>query len=241
MHPSTSPPRAPLATARLRRAIAAGAALAGAAALSALLSCADFGSPSVPEVPGGAGSVTIVTPGNPMTLGVGQSAQFAAEVRNHDGSILADPPLAWLSSDPGVLSIDAAGLAHALAPGTATIQARSIDMLSAGVAVTVHNPAPSYATVIQPIWNANCTRCHGSDGGLSLSGDAYERIVNVTSAQNRAFKRIVPGNPNASYMLRKLEGCSTAGCVGGSMPPGAPLPAAQLQLIRDWVLGGCPR
>ena len=70
---------------------------------------------------------------------------------------------------------------------------------------------------------------------------ASARIVNVTSTQNRAFKRIVPGNPGASYMLRKLEGCSTAGCVGGSMPPGLPLPAAQLQLIRDWVMGGCPR
>lgn len=192
-------------------------------------------------LPRDAASVTITSPSSPMTLGIGQSAQFTAEVRDSGGALLQDPPLAWVSSSPGVIRIDAGGLAQALAPGNATIQAQSNAVLSAGVAVSVPPPAPSYAAVIQPIWNANCTSCHGSDGGLSLSGNAYDRIVNVASTQNRNFKRVLPGDPDNSYILRKLEGCSTAGCIGGSMPPGLRLSSTQLQQIRAWIQGNCPR
>ena len=241
MSPSTNASQAARGAARLRRTWNAAAAVFGIGAVAMLLSCADFGTPFVPEVPRNAASVTIASPANPMTLRIGLSAQFTAEVRDGGGQVMQDPPLTWLSSNSSVMTIDGAGLARAVAPGNATVQARSGDLLSAGVVVRVPAPAPSYAAVIQPIWNAACTRCHGSDGGLSLSGDAYDRIVNVASSQNRNFKRIVPGDPDNSYILRKLEGCNTAGCIGGSMPPGSRLSNPELQQIRDWILGGCPR
>ena len=242
MSPSTKALQAALRVARLRRTWKAAAAVLGISAVAILLSCADFGTPFVPEVlPRDAVSVTITSPANPMTLRIGLSAQFTAEVRDGGGQVMQDPPLTWLSSNSSVMTIDGAGVARGVAPGNATVQARSGNVLSAGVVVTVPAPAPSYAAVIQPIWNAACTRCHGSDGGLSLSGDAYDRIVNVASSQNRSFMRILPGDPDNSYILRKLEGCNTAGCVGGSMPPGSRLSNPQLQQIRDWILGGCPR
>ena len=328
MSPSTNASQAARGAARLRRTWKAAAAVFGISAVAIVLSCADFGTPFVPEVatvsipgpaqrsvrtgetldlvadvrdaagrpiagaavewissapstaalesrgalagraraaavgnamivarsrgvqssplelivlPRDAASVTITSPANPMTLGIGLSAQFTAEVRDGGGQVMQDPPLTWLSSNSSVMTIDGAGVARGVAPGNATVQARSGNVLSAGVVVTVPAPAPSYAAVIQPIWNAACTGCHGSDGGLSLSGDAYDRIVNVASSQNRSFMRILPGDPDNSYILRKLEGCNTAGCVGGSMPPGSRLSNPQLQQIRDWILGGCPR
>lgn len=192
-----------------------------------------------------AASVTITSPAGPMTLGIGQTAQFSAEVRDAGGSVMENAVLGWLSSNPGIISIDAHGLARGMTAGTVTVQAQSGEVLSAGVTVTVPAPAPSYAAVIQPIWNAQCTECHGArgtpDGNLNLAGNAYDRIVSVAAFQNSHVLRVAPGDPDQSYIVLKLQGCRGGGCIGGSMPPGTPLSSSQLQQIRDWILGGCPR
>ena len=44
-----------------------------------------------------------------------------------------------------------------------------------------------YDTDIQPLWNANCTSCHGANGsgGLNLStGQSYDNLVDVASSGN---------------------------------------------------------
>jgi hypothetical protein len=103
------------------------------------------------------------------------------------------------------------------------------------------DPVPSHAADIQPIWNRACTNCHGFNGGMTLEGDAYDRIVNVRSLQNPALDRIEPGDPDASYLFRKLQGCSGARCIGDRMPQGGVLPDGDLQRIRAWIQGGAPR
>lgn len=103
-------------------------------------------------------------------------------------------------------------------------------------------PAPpitvSFASDIQPIFDANCTGCHGSGGfaGLDLrAGFSHASLVDVTATEID-LPRVDPGDPTNSWLYRKLTGTQT---VGDPMPYGAfPLPAASVALVEQWILEG---
>lgn len=93
-------------------------------------------------------------------------------------------------------------------------------------------------TVFTPI----CTECHAGGAaplGLRLdAGNSYAQLVGVPSAQLPSLLRVDPGNPAASYLVRKLEGTAS---VGGRMPLGGPpLPPDRIDLIRQWIASGAP-
>jgi hypothetical protein len=74
--------------------------------------------------------------------------------------------------------------------------------------------------------------------GLNLEdGNSYANLVGVTSSQDVNFMRVNPGDPDNSYLVRKLEGNGTVATI---MPPTGMLPAAQIQAIRDWIAAGAP-
>lgn len=102
--------------------------------------------------------------------------------------------------------------------------------------------AASFSRKVQPIFDANCVACHqtaGASGGLNLEeGLAYRSIVSRKSGGS-ALVYIAPGNPQASYLLRKLEGKHMQ--VGGSgeqMPPTGPLDSQSIALIQSWTEAG---
>jgi hypothetical protein len=49
-------------------------------------------------------------------------------------------------------------------------------------------------------------------------------------------RRVVPGNPAGSPLMVRLQGIE-----GQRMPPDAPLPAADVELIRRWIEEGAAR
>src|SRR5687767_10711380 len=66
----------------------------------------------------------------------------------------------------------------------------------------------SYAEDVEPIIVANCS-CHaGSDpaGGLDLSeGNGFDAIVDAPAA-GADLDYVEPGDPQASYLLHKIDG-----------------------------------
>lgn len=81
--------------------------------------------------------------------------------------------------------------------------------------------------------------CHsGGDpaAGLSLEGDFAARIVGVASEQRSDLKLVDPGNPNKSYLLIKVRGDDEI--ISQRMPPGNPLSAEQVEIIRAWIASG---
>lgn len=103
-------------------------------------------------------------------------------------------------------------------------------------------PAATFSAIQETIFTPTCATagCHvgaGAPDGLDLSaGMAYADTVNVASVQMSSLLLIEPGNPDDSYLVRKVEG---VGIVANRMPLGAaPLTAAQIALIRDWVSAG---
>lgn len=101
------------------------------------------------------------------------------------------------------------------------------------------------ANLQQHIFGAICTNCHsGSNAprGLRLDSEenSYAFLVSRAADEAPELMRVNPGNPDASYIIRKLEGAS--GIVGGRMPLGGPyLSQTQINTVRDWIANGAPR
>ena len=113
---------------------------------------------------------------------------------------------------------------------------------------------PTFASIQHDIFEstdsagrAACTNCHTNvgrnpSGGLNLVHDlAYDQMVNVPSARKPGAIRIIPGDPDNSYLIQKLEG--KAGIVGNRMPNNGPpyLTDGQMIILRRWVAIGAPR
>jgi mono/diheme cytochrome c family protein len=115
---------------------------------------------------------------------------------------------------------------------------------------TAPGPTPGGGTPLQPTLSSiqqqifgQCTACHTTAGrtpeaGLSLlPGASHANLVNVASTTNPGGIRVIPGNPDNSILIRKLEG--TPGTLGERMPLNGPfLSAAQIAVIRQWITNG---
>lgn len=102
---------------------------------------------------------------------------------------------------------------------------------------------PELHCIQQFVFTPTCavSGCHANPGvnlGLDLSdGRAFMNTVGVTSVGDPNLSRIEPGDPDASYLLRKLRGDPTI--VGDRMPFGGPfLSQAEIDVIEQWVLDG---
>ncbi len=107
----------------------------------------------------------------------------------------------------------------------------------------IDGPASSFAAIQAEIFSI-CTTCHGASGGLNLEpAVAYDNIVNVESRQT-TLNRVVPGNPDASYLYQKLFEKANPGSFaiqGEGMPRlGGPLSNEQLQALALWISAGAP-
>jgi hypothetical protein len=105
---------------------------------------------------------------------------------------------------------------------------------------------PTFSAIQRDIFNAPdsagrraCTGCHNPNGvqfnGMNLTGaTAYATIVNVASVGKPGAIRVVPGDPDASYLVQKIEGAP--GIVGVRMPQTPPyLTPGQIAVIRRWI------
>lgn len=105
-------------------------------------------------------------------------------------------------------------------------------------------PAVSYQADIVPLLESQCATCHltGEEaGGMSLVGDvAMGFLVGKPSEEAPAIMRVAAGNPDASYLVMKLEGTHIAkGGSGAQMPFGAPpLSPEQIARVRQWIAAG---
>ena len=104
--------------------------------------------------------------------------------------------------------------------------------------------APTLTQLSREIFTPNCASsgCHsgaGAAAGMSLAADRIgAQLIGVVSPTS-GMKRVDPGNPEGSYLLRKLRG--DAGINGAQMPLGdAPLSGAQIALVRAWIAAGAP-
>lgn len=102
---------------------------------------------------------------------------------------------------------------------------------------------PTFASIQAKVFTPVCTGCHAganAPAGLRLdAASSFGQLVGVASAEMPALQRVNPGNPNASYLIHKLEGSAA---VGARMPLGGPyLDEATISVIRQWIAAGAPQ
>jgi len=113
-------------------------------------------------------------------------------------------------------------------------------------APTPVSTAPTLSAIQTQIFDPGCVSCHTDvgrtpSGGTNLkAGASFAALVNVPSTGKPGAIRVIPGNPNDSYLVQKLEGAP--GIVGTRMPRTGPphLSDAQVKMIRDWIAAGAP-
>ena len=107
------------------------------------------------------------------------------------------------------------------------------------------SPDATFTRVQTEVFSVSCalSGCHAGSApaaGMNLSaGASYGNIVGVTSTERGDLKRIEPGDPNRSYLVRKIRG--DADIVGSPMPLVGSMTPAQRQLVVDWVRRGAPQ
>jgi hypothetical protein len=110
------------------------------------------------------------------------------------------------------------------------------------------NLTPTFTSIQKEIFETTdasgrqaCIVCHTNvgrtpAGGLNLlSGASYNALVNAATVQKPGETNVVPGNPDTSYLVKKLEG--DASINGKRMPRNGPpyLTTGQILVIRRWI------
>jgi hypothetical protein len=139
-------------------------------------------------------------------------------------------------------------LASAALVLAATLAAAACDEKLSDVAGPTPNLEPTFSSIQREVFNTTdssgrlaCINCHTDvgrtpAGGLVLlEGRAYQALVGQPSRFKAGAILVVPGDPNASYMIHKLEG--TADIAGSRMPRGTGpfLTSGQTQIVRRWI------
>jgi len=119
---------------------------------------------------------------------------------------------------------------------------------SSAVSVTVGPPAATLTQVQADVFTPLCSGCHSGSqpaggplpGSQNLTaGQAFLNIVGVASLEQPSLLRVKAGDPDNSYLVRKVEG--VAGITGAQMPfGGPPLPQSAIDEIRSWIASGAP-
>jgi hypothetical protein len=89
-----------------------------------------------------------------------------------------------------------------------------------------------------------CTDCHSdqgrtpSGGLVLLDGRSYDSLVTRPSTGKPGATRVIPGDPDNSYIVKKLEG--SPDIAGVRMPRGTGpfLTPGQMLVIRRWIQQG---
>jgi len=112
------------------------------------------------------------------------------------------------------------------------------------------NILPKLSDINAKYFSQACTfgGCHDSatqEGELNLeAASIHSVLVNVPVADSKAGPRgklrVVPGDPNNSFLVQKLEG-TMARDEGNIMPDGAdePIdPTCRIRMVRQWITDG---
>ncbi len=105
-------------------------------------------------------------------------------------------------------------------------------------------PTPTLSQLQASIFTPICSVCHTGGGSslpasmdLTSTSATFANTVGVASTEQPSLMRINPGNPDASYLVHKIEGAPDI--TGGRMPLGGPpLDPTLIANVRAWITAG---
>jgi hypothetical protein len=104
---------------------------------------------------------------------------------------------------------------------------------------------PTLPSIQAFVFGPLCSSCHNGGspmlpGVLNLSAEqaSFDNLVGIASVDGSGGTRVIPFQPDNSYLIQKLE---NAQAVGGVMPPTGMLPPGDINQIRLWITNGADR
>ena len=173
----------------------------------------------------------VVQPGNPANSEIIRRVKGSSQPRMP----MTGPP--WLP-DADVARLErwiAAGLPEGN-PASASTASTSAPRSAPASAAT--RPAPGQPVTwvhVAPLLATRCAQCHTDNGAMGPPPEGY-RLTSYEATLAVADRvRVVPGQPGASELLRRVQGHSRP-----RMPYNGPpwLSAEDTQLISDWIAQG---
>ena len=106
--------------------------------------------------------------------------------------------------------------------------------LALAQAASAPAPAPGWNDVA-PIIVGRCAKCHVNGGLMGPAPEGYQLISHADALSATDRVRVVPGNPAASELIRRVKGQSQP-----RMPFDGPpwLSAEEIDLLERWVAAG---
>ena len=110
--------------------------------------------------------------------------------------------------------------------------------------------SPTLNAIQASVFGPTCSTslCHSGNGtvlpgvmNLTTADDSFASLVGVMSIEQPSLQRVDPFDPDNSYLIHKIEG--TAPLPNNTRMPlgGAPLDAAVIANIRQWITDGAER
>jgi mono/diheme cytochrome c family protein len=123
---------------------------------------------------------------------------------------------------------------------------RDVTGPSPNLAVTFSSIRAEILETTDQAGRTSCITCHTDlgrqpAGGLNMRTDAYAALVNRPSREKAGETLVIPGDPDNSYLVRKIEGGPNIALL--RMPANGPpyLTPGQILVIRRWIENGAPR
>ena len=103
---------------------------------------------------------------------------------------------------------------------------------------------PTLDQIQAVVFGPSCSSCHGGANpseqlDLSDADTSFAELVGVPSVQQPGVLLVAPNDPDASYLIRKLE--NDPSIDGNRMPLGSALDPAVIAEIRTWIANGALR
>jgi mono/diheme cytochrome c family protein len=102
---------------------------------------------------------------------------------------------------------------------------------------------PTLPSIQEHVFGAICINCHVPGGAgsfmlLDTAEHAYQNLVDVPSLEDPSLDRVEPGDPEASYIVHKIEGRATIQGDPMPPPPETRLTPEEIAAIREWIENG---
>ena len=158
---------------------------------------------------------------------------------------LADPGMARILDGANMQTLRPLAIfAFLLAlPGTGSAaEFSNRDWNGSAIAVRGGPFEPTLPDIQANVFTPSCALsfCHGASMQMNLDlreGASYTSLVNNPSLESPEHMRVLPFEPNSSYIICKLENCPWI--IGNQMPLiGGPLDQSVIDVIRQWITLG---
>lgn len=169
----------------------------------------------------------------------------------HAAASGAKAPSSPATSGAGAEASMTTGGAGAAATATTGAGGASAGMSGSSGSTSTSSSEPTFTNVYNALFAVagigGCYGCHGGLANPALNGNfamlsdqatTYKALVSAMSSEASVCKdmtRVTPGDPMKSLLYLKLSGMQPCGM---PMPPGTPLSAEIVGMIKDWITAG---